>query len=1202
MIIGKHYGIHGVDRLLARLMKSRLAVVRLSMGDATTHRELCTGFFVTTSLIVAPAFAFRQEFKSVLAECYRDGRQIWRQTIRRPFELLKAAPDTTPSVWRADEPLLVVLRVASVPARPLPSRGFVPEEDDSDGVLDLGFDTPEPGQFVGVVQFPRGGTAQGVSFGTLKAAENDVLNYDADTDVGSAGGPLVDANWRVIGMHFARDTRPGASTNLAISRAAIIGALRQSRHWNKIRKRHRIADVAAATEKISFVDVRPGKEKPEALLVAAALTAWFHRGSLGEAKQAQLRPYVVNPKSDKWVMRSSERARILGQAGSLADLKKTERLRGGRADDVTQMVIDRILDGPPYDLASFSEEVLATWIQAARWFAGVHRAIPTPAEVTRVLDRKRTRSRLDAIAGSDFRGRRKELDDLKRWWRRSKNPLSITGIGGVGKSALVARFASTGLPPRTLLLWLDFDRADLAPDDAQSILTAITQQASVQLDRFRAPETNPRDWEAYATAFGQRLREALPRRAAALLVLDSFEAAQYTAKYQELWPVLERVAASFPSLRLIVTGRAEVPGLRLGGRAADHRRVTGLEKTDARKWLREHGVLDTEILKKVVELAAGIPLILRIAVQLLERGGQVEDLPEQLPPEIVIGYLYERILNRVQNPELKPVARGALVLRRLTEDMVEPVLGGLVEMPEGDLASWFPELSREMALVQGTDVLRLRPEVRSGALALLERDEVALVRSIDQRAADWYAAQDTSDPEIAAELVYHRLRLGDLGGAEQAWRDGCGRFLTDAAGELPPKSRKWLQGRLGVPQPFAAADQFGLEMDAAERIRSARSRGHARAVAGILDERGGYTENSPLVFQAAYERWAAGDVPAASQLLSAAGAATGAVARDRAVLSALLLAKSDPVAADRFLAGVEGEKQWTDRDEPATCDLAVRAARVRLTIDLENELAIIADPALLPTTFRALSVLDVLLPRLTSIVRGEEVLQESLPVVRPLDVNQPDQLAAALKRLRKEDSEPALLRIDRERKERAWREHGIWAASHGWSTGSLPPAVTTLLEKSWWRWTLLSMSPFLSSAMQFLSKWPGTSLGVAVLGTLAAFAFPWRVASGAVFYLSDPAVGPLDHIVASTAMDRSLGAAEERWPSVLRILQEGIGNEMNWSRQVRADVSPHTGKTFMTFTGDLLSLDAQEQAMVFHLLMPDPLEHLVHELAGRTTF
>ena len=1197
MILGKQYGIHSVDGLLGRLAKSRLAVVRISGAPG---QELCTGFFITPSHIIAPAFAFRPGFRSVLVECFRDGKRIWQQTIAAPFELLKAAPDTTPAMWKQPDPLLAVLRVAPRPARPLPTRGFTPDDGEHDGVLELGFDAPDAGQFVAVVQYVARSKVQRVSFGTLRSTEGDVLEYDADTDVGSSGGPVLDANWRVIGMHFASSAPTNA--NRAISRAAIVGALRQSRDWKKIQDRHRIADVAAAAEKISVEPPRP-KERPDELLVSAAVTAWINPRALADAEKKALRRYVADTKAQQWTLRSSERARILANAGSLAELRKVRKLNGARPEDVTQTVINRILAGPPYDLTELGEEMLTVWIPASRWFSGVDKRIPTPAQVTRVLERIRMRTRLDAIAGADFRGRTPELEFMQQWWRRSENPLSITGIGGVGKSALIARFAASKLPPRTLLLWLDFDRADLAPDDAPSVLAAISDQAAVQLDRFQAPETNPEEWEKYATELGERLQTAVPRRAAALLVLDSFEAAQYRAKYQELWPVLERLVGSFPRLRLIVSGRAEVPELELGGHHAESLHLGGLERTDARRWLKKHGVNDPDVLRKVADAAAGIPLILRLAVQLLERGGKVEKLPEELSTEIRIGYLYGRILDRVQNPEIKQVARGALVLRRLTEEMVEPVLGGLVEMPEGEISKWFPDLTREMALVEGSGVLRLRSEVRRGALIMLEREDAALVKSVDQRAADWYASQDTTDPEIAAELVYHRLRLGDLRGAGDAWRDGCGRFLTDTAKELAPKSRKWLDARLGVAEASTADTQFGLEMEAAERIRSARGRGNVRAAGGILSEREEFTDNSPLVFQAAYERWVSGDPDLALDILNGAGVATGTVARDRAVLRAALAARTDDrVNADSLLASVQDEKDWSDRPLPLLCATAVRAARLRLTVDLDGECAVIENPKVLPASFRAMSTLDVLLPRLTSIVSEPEFAVEALGDYQWVDLEKPEEIGPTLERLRTAESEAEFLHLGRRRMEHEWREKGLWAAAQDWSSDRVTPPVAALLVKSWWRWTLLSSSSFLWDACLLALSPEQSALGASVIGTLALFGFQRSVASGrAGLEFGSQDLGPLGRVVMWTSSEEQLRVDESRWPSVRNVLEKGIDPSLDWDSMVRADVLASAGRTSMTFIGDLKGLSDQARSIIIHLMTPDPLEQLVHDLAGRST-
>lgn len=75
----------------------------------------------------------------------------------------------------------------------------------------------------------------------------------------------------------------------------------------------------------------------------------------------------------------------------------------------------------------------------------------------------------------------------------------ITGIGGVGKSALVARFQAQ-LPENQLLLWLDFDRADLAPDDAVSVLDhvlvpALRADRKVTTSHAASPELVQLSWD-----------------------------------------------------------------------------------------------------------------------------------------------------------------------------------------------------------------------------------------------------------------------------------------------------------------------------------------------------------------------------------------------------------------------------------------------------------------------------------------------------------------------------------------------------------------------------------------------------------------------------------------------------------------------------------------------------------------------------------
>ncbi len=739
----------------------------------------------------------------------------------------------------------------------------------SEQAVKISFATPEKGDFVTVIHFPIGRPDGGISFGAIAAVQGNHVFYDASTEGGSSGGPVLDRDLRLVAMHVAGPVRskdyldPYEIYNSGLSRHAMLSAIRQSTSWEEIASYHRLAGDLERKPVSRSASV-PSTAAVEPVLVRAAINLSVDPETLSKEDVSLLRDHVADPRARRWTLRPSERQNIIARVGSLDKLKAFRDTDAPK--DAAERVIDEILNGAPYDLSGADEESLGWWIQASRWFDGVAPQLPRPDTISRALERHRVRSRLRQLAGSGFRGRAAEIERMNAWFTSPSGPLLLTGVGGIGKSALVSQFASQ-LPDDTLLLWLDFDAANLAPDDAPSVIPAIGKQAAIQLDGFEKPGVVEEDWGSSAHALGKELARHLGKRSTPLLVLDSFEAAQYVERYQELWPVLENIMKPLPQLRVIVTGRAPVPALALLEHPAVPLHLEGLDADTSREWLRDNGVTG-EILDTVVALANGIPLILRLALRLVEAGGRVEDLPRDLPPEIVAGYLYGRILDRVQNPELKPVATAALVLRRFTVDMIDGVLAGLVELPSGDPSEWFAELSREMALVEGSDVLQLRPEVRAATLEMLERDDPDRVRTIDERAVQWYASQNIDSVETAAELVYHRLRLGDVAGAENAWRDGCGASLTYAEEEIrDPDARSWLSNRLGKSLPGGEPSDV-WDADAVERILSARARGHARVVSKILKERPYRAETSALAFHEAFELRASGKRDAARKLLA----------------------------------------------------------------------------------------------------------------------------------------------------------------------------------------------------------------------------------------------------------------------------------------------------------------------------------------------
>ena len=271
--------------------------------------------------------------------------------------------------------------------------------------------------------------------------------------------------------------------------------------------------------------------------------------------------------------------------------------------------------------------------------------------------------------------------------------------------------------------------------------------------------------------------------------------------------------------------------------------------------------------------------------------------------------------------------------------------------PEIEPAALLERLTHELAIVESLDEagtadpaaggLRLRPEVRSAVLRLLTVADPERVVTIDRRAADWWATRATGDPAEAAELVYHRLRLGEVAAAAAAWRAGCADRLLTAADDLAdPAARAWLLARLR--DDATDTELTNWEWNASRRIYHSSLRGLQRTITRVLDERPERTAASPLLVLDAWRRWQGGDPAGAAALLDAAGPAAGQIARDRTLVRAgLAAAAGDRDTAERLLAGISARTLWAEPVEAT----AVLAARVRLTVDLEGELELGRLPA-----------------------------------------------------------------------------------------------------------------------------------------------------------------------------------------------------------------------------------------------------------------
>lgn len=1203
-----------LSTFLNALKSAGRGILLIEVTGKDPSPKLCTGWLITDQLVVVPRYAVVAQPDATPSDRYL----CW---AGEGADLIEAQLVHRPADTNATDPCLLRLDA--------PQPGCA---------LRLDVANPEPGLRVVVPQHPEGSRETYLSLGRVTEVTEQWIRHDASTRPGSGGAPVLSGDtFGVIGMHVGRSDN--ADANEAVPLAQVIEELRLSASWAEIAQHQRLADVGAAHRMLADMSATPSQRTaaepasvgPGAGLLGAALRWTFDPAEFNPEVRARLRPSVGDPDEPRWSLVGDERRRLIRQASSLAELQKVRAPSGGT--DPGQRTIDRILDGPDFDLAEVADEDLPYWLQAVGWFADVVPGLPSPSEVNRVLARRRLRGRLSAVAGPKLWGREAELQRLGSWYHDAEpGPMAVTGIGGVGKSALIAQFA-LDLPSDTVLLWLDFDRADLAPDDAVSVLGALEEQLSAQSDEFTAgPPVDASAWEESADQFGAALARAVTASEAPLLVLDGFEIAQHVERHEEIWMVLGRILAKVPAARVIVSGRAPVPRVNPTGRPGQSMHLDGLATNAARAWLIDQGIEDPAVLTVVLRLSEGVPLRLKMAVRLIDAGEDPRAIPEALSRNLVEGYLYQRILDRVVDWALRPLARDALQLRRLSVEMISSVLGDRV--PEGlDAMTVFARLSREFALVEALDTrpaatttgvdpdpLRLRPEVRAATLRLLELDNVERVREIDRRAAAWYASQDCTDVTVASEIVYHYLRLGNVPRAAGAWLEGCSQFLLDAEQDIPeifPSARSWLRDRISGTEAQSLLAVAVWEKEAYGRIRSALGRGLRRVVPSILQERQHRSPDSQLTTYDAWVRWQFDDdLEGARAALRAAGSAPGPTGRERAVLGALLSAQvDDQVTADGLLAPYDDLAEWADRPDGVTEALAVRAARVRLSVDLQAELDLSSMLLSGGVADRLREVLceflipgDVLLPSLSQQLERKSstfqlppsipVAQEELGVfARELDAERFRSTQATF---------PSALFLSP-----GWATHS--GSTMAWTARELgfePPISADLLPMSLKsgvalglhlavlahrRWEIAANTMFLPDALRPLSRNSiMDTLGFAILCTLAIFH------GQPLGYMDNTDNDNLKDLLAEAAR-RSPVAEPIPLTGRSAVAEAVIGHELprafldSLPRPVSGPTRPLSIQferlpSVMWLTG--------ENALLLYMLGPDPLEILYRRLLG----
>ena len=622
----------------------------------------------------------------------------------------------------------------------------------------------------------------------------------------------------------------------ALSASDILGALRQS---------------TASTP-----DVDP-KVRRDYLRAAAVLTAIRNIDELNadapssplDAKQVlggMLMPASGSGFDGKVMLTPEARREALATFRDPAEIRNALDANPAERRSDLQKHFETYLLGKPKPLDAQDLNELRQTLQVSLWASGLLPSVPKAEDVRPRIELKQLLVHFEQLAGDDrFRGRKAEIDELRsfvgvvdpqsvvkrlgskvyNWVRPAERAaMSLYGPGGVGKSALVARFMLEHTRVREDMkvpfAYLDFDRPTLDVSDPLGLVIEALKQLALQ---FPSHETYGRmsTWASdlakskgdqnvdrlnmarsvFADTLGTIESTLGPRPF--IFVLDTFEEVQYRGETRAtpLWEMLAELQKRWPFLRVVISGRAPVTSLRLAGVQPEPLELGGLDEESAIAILRADGFADEGLAKRVVRQVGSVPLSLKLVAEmykrdLIEKGG-IADLKTRsafwisASAEVIQGQLYDRILGRIHDEQVRRLAHPGLVLRRVTPEVIlhvlnEPCALNISTLDEA--RALFDALQEETSLVTVDDAegaLVHRSDLRRLMLGLLQQREPARVEHIHRNAVAWYEKQEGL--RARAECLYHRASLGETIEKKDVAHPDVRSSLQASISELPAK-------------------------------------------------------------------------------------------------------------------------------------------------------------------------------------------------------------------------------------------------------------------------------------------------------------------------------------------------------------------------------------------------------------------------------
>ncbi|MFD0150039.1 trypsin-like peptidase domain-containing protein [Streptomyces sp. NPDC055721] len=407
---------------------------------------------------------------------------------------------------------------------------------------------------------------------------------------------------------------------------------------------------------------------------------------------------VPSPEATVWTLKPEIRetalAGLTGPGAALRALRTNIDLRPeGPGPERTALALltgAGPLDGiGPLNGRADADELCDT-LQAVLWLGRVPGVTGLPAvdDVQHRLEEARLLQPMHRLLQGTFHGRTAELDSLHAYLalpeEPAEPPVLIHGVGGIGKSMLLAKFLADAMDAATTrfpFAYLDFERPTISVQEPSTMIAEMARQLGIQYPGHRAAfdtladeceqtaaahrgerneldelyqlsttrATLGRDYSADFHSRASAREQELARRIAALvaeavrpppgeqappllIVMDSFEEAQYRGSpvIARMWAIWTALRAAYSRLRFVVAGRAPVghPGTVLTPRTME---LAELDQQASVDLLMSSGVDEETVAESLVDRIGGHPLSLKLAARTaVALGGDSASLGELL--------------------------------------------------------------------------------------------------------------------------------------------------------------------------------------------------------------------------------------------------------------------------------------------------------------------------------------------------------------------------------------------------------------------------------------------------------------------------------------------------------------------------------------------------------------------------------------------